>query len=239
VGTYAITPILVDPDDRMANYQVESTSATLTVSPAHLTISSSSARMVLGQAIPAFTVSYDGFQLSDGPNVLAGTLTFSLPDGTPSQPGLFPVRPGGLSAANYTITYVDGYLNVVAPPAPPVTVQSVRWQTPSPGHKKTAKVVVVTFSAALNPGDAQDASAYHLISGRQGKKSDLRASKTIPIASAIYNPSAHTVTLTPRGKLANQALELSINTALVRDTHGRPIDGNQTGGSFLATISRL
>ena len=168
-GTYTIMPILVDPNDRMANYQVESNSGTLTVSPAPLTVSASSARLVLGQAIPAFTASYNGFRLSDGPNVLQGTLTFSLPDGAPSQPGQFPVMPGGLTAANYAITYIDGFLNVVAPP--PVTVQSVHWQTLSGGHKKTAKVLVVTFSAALNPSDAQDASAYHLVSSRSGQRS--------------------------------------------------------------------
>ena len=241
VGTYAIMPILVDPNDRMANYQVESDSGTLTVSPAPLTVSGSSARIVLGQAIPAFTASYNGFQLSDGPNVLEGTLTFSLPDGAPSRPGQFPVMPGGLSAANYAITYVDGFLNVVTPPVPPVTVESVRWQTLSLGHKKTAKVLVVTFSAALDPSDAQDASAYHLVSSRPGQKSGPRGSKTIPIASAIYNPFARTVTLTPRGKLTNKPLLLSINTALVRDTQGRPIDGNlggQAGGNFVAAISR-
>ena len=207
VGTYAIMPTLVDPNDRMANYQIEIDYGTLTVSPAPLTVTASSATITLGQAIPAFTASYDGFLLSDGPNVLGGTLTFSLPDGAPSQPGLYPVMPGGLSAANYAITYVDGFLDVVAPPAsiPPVTVQSVRWQTLSLGHKKTAKVLVVTFSAALDPSDAQDASAYHLVSSNHGQKFGPRGSKPIPIASAIYNPSAHTVTLTPRGKLTNQA----------------------------------
>jgi hypothetical protein len=237
VGSYAIMPILVDPNDRMLNYQVQSISGTLTVTPAPLTVSASSARIVLGQAISAFTASYNGFQLSDGPNVLQGTLTFSLPDGTPSHPGQFPVMPGGLSAANYAITYIDGFLNVVAPP---VMVESVRWQTLSLSHKKTAKVLVVTFSAALDPSGAQTASAYHLVPKPSGQKSSARAGKVIPIAAAVYNPSAHTVTLTPRGKLTNKALQLSINTAIVRDTLGRPINGNtsgQSGGTFVAAIT--
>ena len=99
----------------------------------------------------------------------------------------------------------------------------------------------MTFSAALEPSDAQDPSAYHLVSSRHGQKFGPRGTKPIPIASAIYNPSAHTVTLTPRRKLTNQALRLSIDTALVRDLLGRPIDGNldgQADGTFVSTISR-
>jgi hypothetical protein len=215
------------------------------VTPAPLTISASSARIVFGQAIPAFTASYSGFLLNDGPNGLEGTLSFSLPDGAPSHTGQFPVMPGGLSAANYAITYIDGFLNVVAPPdpAPPVTVKSIQWQTRSLGHKKTARVLVVTFSAPLDPSDAQDASAYHLLSSRPGQKASSVGGQSIPIASAIYNPSAHTVTLAPRGKLTSKALrlQLSINSALVRDSQGRPIDGNldgQAGGNFVSAISR-
>ncbi len=49
------------------------------------------------------------------------------------------------------------------------------------------------------------------------------------------------MTLTPRGKVPNQALQLSIDVALVLDPQGRPIDGNrdgQAGGNFIATIGR-
>ena len=243
VGTYAIMPTLVDPNDRMANYQVEIDYGTLTVSPAPLTVTASSASIVLGQAIPAFTASYDGFLLGDGPNVLGGTLTFSLPAGAPSQPGLFPIMPGGLSAANYAITYVDGFLDVVAPPAsaPPVTVQSIRWQTLSLGHEKTAKVLVVTFSGALDPSDAQDASAYHLVSSRHGQKFGPRGEQAHPHRLGDLQP------VRPH-RHADPTRQAHEPGAAVVDQHRtrprspgtadrRQPDG-QAGGNFVSTISR-
>jgi hypothetical protein len=241
VGTYTIVPALFDPNHRMGNYQIEIDPGKLTVSPALLTVIASSARITVGQAIPAFNASYNGFLLGDGPNVLGGTLTFSVPAGAGSQPGQYPIMPGGLTVANYAISYVDGFLNVVAQPASAaaVTVQNVRWRARSLGHKQTVKVVAVTFSAALDPSTAQDASAYHLVAISRSRKIGPGANKPIPIASATYNPATYTVTLTPRGKLPNQALQLAINTALVRDPQGQPIDGNldgQPGGNFVANV---
>jgi hypothetical protein len=47
------------------------------------------------------------------------------------------------------------------------------------------------------------------------------------------------VTLTPRGKVPRQSLQLSIGASSVHDTQGRPLDGNrdgQPGGDFQATF---
>ena len=45
-------------------------------------------------------------------------------------------------------------------------------------------------------------------------------------ASAVYNLSNNSVTLTPRGKLtASKPEELIVNGALITDTLGREIDG--------------
>ena len=61
------------------------------------------------------------------------------------------------------------------------------------------------------------------------------------MASAIYNPSNNTVTLTPRGKLtASKPEELIVKGTLVTDTLGREIDGHgdgQPGGDYIVTIS--
>ena len=89
-------PTLVDPNNRMANYQVEINSGTLTVSPAPLTVTASSATITLGQAIPTFTAQYDGFLLNDGPDVLGGTLTFSLPAGAGQPARRAPDHAGGI-----------------------------------------------------------------------------------------------------------------------------------------------
>jgi hypothetical protein len=61
----------------------------------------------------------------------------------------------------------------------------------------------------------------------------------VPLTSAVYDPAAATVTLTPRGTVASQTLQLTITAAGTLDAMGRPIDGNrdgQPGGDFQATF---
>jgi hypothetical protein len=241
VGTYAIMPVLVDPNDRMSNYQIVLDYGKLTIAPAPLTVTANSARITQGQPLPAFTVSYAGFVLGEGPGVVSGTPSFSLPRGAAGQTGLYPVMPGGLSAPNYAVTYVDGFLNVTSPSGPLVTVQGVRWQTLRMARGRPARVLVVSFSAALDPTAAQNLGAYHLAPASGNSKFAPRGNTPIPLAAITYDASAHAVTLTPRGKLPTQALQLSIDAALVFDSQGRPIDGNrdgQPGGTFVATLKR-
>jgi hypothetical protein len=239
VGTYAIMPVLVDPNDRMSNYQIVLDYGKLTIAPAPLTVTTNSASIAQGQPLPAFTVSYAGFVAGDGPGAVKGTPSFSLPPAAAGQAGVYPVMPAGLSAANYAIRYADGFLIVTPPPAPLVTVQSVHWQTLRIGHRKPVRALVVSFSAALDPGAAQNLNAYHLMAVSLNGKVAPRSTRAISLASITYDPSAHTVTLTPRGQLPNQPLQLSINAALVLDSHGRPIDGTydgQPGGTFVTLV---
>ena len=109
-------------------------------------------------------------------------------------------------------------------PPPSVTVLSAHWQTLKLSKKKTEKVLVVTYSAPLNPSDAQDLAAYELFS--QARK---KFTKPDPLTSAAYNASTNTVTLTPKGgKIPAQPLELEIIAGDVLDSLGRPLAGNGT-----------
>jgi len=122
-----------------------------------------------------------------------------------------------------------------------VTVQGIQWQTRTLSKKKTARVLVVSFSGALEPGPAQDLGDYHLASLGKAKKSGARASKPVALASAVYNPALDTVTLTPKGTVVNQTLELTITAAGTLDAEGRPIDGSrdgQPGGNLVATFGK-
>jgi hypothetical protein len=62
----------------------------------------------------------------------------------------------------------------------------------------------------------------------------------VPLSSAIYDPSAYTITLVPKGKLNKaQPNQLKIAASLLKDWLGRPIDGNhdgQPGGDLVATL---
>ena len=104
------------------------------------------------------------------------------------------------------------------------------------GHKaKNETVVVIQFSGALNPSTAQNVANYSLLAGTI-KKKVLIFKKSVPLASATYDPSAQTVTLLPRGtrKLPKYD-QLTIRSGLLTDGLGRPIDD---GDNVVVTVGR-
>ena len=135
---------------------------------------------------------------------------------------------------------------VMPKPVPLVTVQSVLWQTVKIGkgkHAKSTRELVVTFSGALERASAQNLNDYHLVAAGKDKKFGTRDDTKVKLAAPTYaataNPTAYTVTLTPKGTVPKQPLQLTINAAGTLDAAGRPIDGNrdgQPGGDFQATF---
>lgn len=122
---------------------------------------------------------------------------------------------------------------------PPVEVTGLQWQTVKLGRKKTVKELVVSFTGALNSGDASDLAAYTLGAAKRRKKV-IVYTKPLPLASASYNPASHTVVLVLRGKMPKQGMRVTINADVVRDEAGQSIDGNhdgQPGGNFVATLN--
>jgi hypothetical protein len=109
------------------------------------------------------------------------------------------------------------------------------------GHKTATSHLVVDFSSALNPSDAIDLAAYHLVTlGKRNKKTGQQATKPLKLTSATYNAAAETVTLAIKGKLPNQPLALSVNTSAVLDASEQPVAGTsgQPGSSFQATFGK-
>jgi hypothetical protein len=113
-GRYTITASLSDPNGKLSNYTVQKTDATLTVNKAPLTVAANDQTKITGEANPAFTVSYSGFVLGQGPGALGGRLTFSTPATPSSPPGTYAITPAGLASANYAITFVRGSLTVIS-----------------------------------------------------------------------------------------------------------------------------
>ena len=75
-------------------------------------------------------------------------------------------------------------------PVPLVTVASVQFETEKLSRKKTAKVLVVNYSGALEPGSAQATGNYQLIAAGKQKKGGTHGAsvgKAIAIASATYS----------------------------------------------------
>ena len=113
VGTYPITPTLVDPGGKLANYTVCSTNGTLSVTAAGLTVAANNASRTYGATNPVFSGTITGIQ--NGDNITATyatTATATSPVGTyPITPTL--VDPGG-KLTNYTVCSTNGTLSVTA-----------------------------------------------------------------------------------------------------------------------------
>ena len=120
-----------------------------------------------------------------------------------------------------------------------MTVTGVRWQTEK-SHKKSIKVLDVTFSGALEESAVDDVAAYSLDAATKSKKLGTRFTKPVPFSRATYSPSLKTVTLMPRGKVPKGDTQLTINASSVLDAESRELDGNddgQPGGNYVATLN--
>jgi hypothetical protein len=111
-GGYPITPAGLTGAKALDYTVARSTPGTLTVTPAPLTVTANDATRVFGQPNPGFVASYGGFVLGQDASALTGKVGFSTTATTQSQVGLYPVTPGGVSAADYAIRFVAGTLAV-------------------------------------------------------------------------------------------------------------------------------
>jgi uncharacterized repeat protein (TIGR01451 family) len=98
--------------------------------------------------------------------------------------------------------------------------------------------LVLTFSAALDPAKAQDPANYALIGPLPGHR-------VIPIVSALYDASTHSITLSPVHRLNVHnwyRYRLSVSGAVatgLTDTSGKLMDGDhdgKPGGDYLVTF---
>lgn len=111
-GTYPVEAVISDPNGRIGNYAVTLTPGTLTVTPAALVVTASSATRAYGQPNPPLEASFNGFVLSQTPADLGGTLDVTTTATASSGIGQYPVTASGLVSTNYAITYVPGTLSV-------------------------------------------------------------------------------------------------------------------------------
>ena len=87
------------------------------VTPASLTVTADDKSKTQGLANPALTASYDGFVNGENTNALTTQVTLSTAADANSPAGTtYPITASGAAAANYTISYVEGTLTVVAWP---------------------------------------------------------------------------------------------------------------------------
>lgn len=115
-GTYDITATLSDPGNRLVNYTVTNNTGTLGVNKAPLTITADNKTKEYGSDNPAFTASYSGFvnnETQNMPGVLSAPPSLTSTATATSPISTYPITfVGGVTAPNYSITFVDGTLTV-------------------------------------------------------------------------------------------------------------------------------
>jgi hypothetical protein len=114
----------------------------ITVNAATLTVTANNASRATGAANPTFTASYSGFVNGDTSSVLGGAPSLTTTATTSSPAGLYPITAalGSLTSANYSFTFVNGTLSVVAPPAVSITPSATVTGSHAAGYTLTITI---------------------------------------------------------------------------------------------------
>ncbi len=140
---YAIIGTLVDPDSRLANYDVSNPDGTLTVNQKAATVTANDQQKFCGQTITFTGTEFTADGLVSGDEVISATITS---DGAGGDPGLsgspYKIEIGeavGNGLDNYNITYVEGDLTIK-----PVNINVTDAQSPRQVNSSFTIDIIVT-----------------------------------------------------------------------------------------------
>ena len=111
VGSYDIT-VMLGNGEVNGNYSIALEKGTLTIDQKALTITADNKTATYGDAVPSYTVSYDGFIPGESESVLGGTVAFDCSYAKGSPVNTYTIMPKGLTSNNYAITFKQGTLTV-------------------------------------------------------------------------------------------------------------------------------
>ena len=188
VQTLAVT---FTPNDTNGFLPV-TTSVSLNVTPAPLTITANSRSNVYGATLPVFTASYSGFVNEDTASSLTTPPALGTAATASSPTGSYVITASGAADANYAISYVSGTLDVT-PAALTITANSA-----SKVYGAVLPVFTASYSGFVN-GDTASSPAIQPVLASIGMASSPAG--TYPItaggaADANYNISYVSGTLT-------------------------------------------
>jgi hypothetical protein len=226
VGTYPITPSLLDPDGKLGNYTVSLSNGTLTVTKAPLTVAAASLSRTYGSPNPPLIGTITGIQNND--NITATYTTSATAASVVGNYAIVPtlVDPGS-KLGNYTVTSTNGTLTVGK------AALSVTPDDASRVYGALNPAFSGTLSGVTN-GDNITASYFTLATSGS-------AAGTYPISAALSDPG---------NKLPNYALTLNTGTLTIlmstpliawpapaRIFAGVPLSGVQLNASASDAIS--
>lgn len=106
-GIYAITPSGFTSQD----YAISFVDGQLQIHPAALQVTTNNTSKIYGESDPDFSATFTGFAFEETESVLTGELSFYRTPG--EDAGNQAVTPSGLSSGNYTISFMDGQLEIL------------------------------------------------------------------------------------------------------------------------------
>ncbi len=112
-GIYPLTPVGAES----LNYDITYVAGSITITPAPLTISVGTYQREQGQENPEMTPVYEGFRNNDDAADLDKQPVITCEATVDSPVGTYPITVSGAESLDYSITYVNGTLEVVLPAA--------------------------------------------------------------------------------------------------------------------------
>jgi len=262
-GQYPIFPIIADREDRLGDYLVTTNLATLTVSPALLTVTADDQTRAYGQPDPSLTVHYSGFANGDGPTNLNAQPTASTQADPTYFIGQYPIAVGGGASPNYTFSYVAGTLTVEQANLTIIGQDATRaYGQANPNFTSTitglanGDNITVSYETLATPASLP--GGYDIVlnindpDGMLGEYNLTLISGTLTISNA-----ALTVTVNNQNRLygqANPVFTVSYNgfvngqgtniltgalTFSCRDLSNAPVGTNTAAGSYPITVAGL
>lgn len=95
------------------NYEAGSQTFSFEIKKAPLSVKAVDQNVTVGDAIPEYTVLYEGFAGTDTADVLNGSLQFTCEYAPDSAAGDYAIQPSGLTSGNYEILFENGTLHAV------------------------------------------------------------------------------------------------------------------------------
>lgn len=202
VGTYntgiTVSNATIRNATKTNNYTITYATGKLTINQKDLTVTADNKNITYGDAVPTYTVSYDGFIDGEGAGNLTATASYACDYQQYSNVGDYTITPSGLMANNYAITFVPGTLTV-APKGVVVT-----------GITASDKVYDGTTTATINSaatftGKLENDELTLTATGTFDSK-DVGTGKTVTVSDhALGGASAgnYTITSTETSTTAN------------------------------------
>ncbi len=201
---------------------------TLTVLPAPLTITANNAKKLAGAANPAFRLTYNGFVNSETQAVLTSAPVIATTATVSSPPGSYPITVSGAAAKNYTISYVQGLLNVVGPPP------AISYATP---QTYTAGATITALSPS-NTGGPVPATVYGKVTTFAGSGSPGNLNGNGPAATFTYpsgmaaDESGNIYVTDVTANIVREITPAGVVTTFAGNGNQASVDGAGTAASF-------